>query len=81
MLAHRVKYGQWQGLQREQRTCCQCHSGRGEDITHWLLEYDEGYTEHQLLIQLLSFIVNNDEERSDDDRVAIMIRYVSISPS
>jgi hypothetical protein len=46
-----------------------------------LLEYDEGYTEHQLLIQLLSFIVNNDEERSDDDRVAIMIRYVSISPS
>ena len=69
----RVECGRCQGLQRQERTCCQCESGEVEDIFHWFLECNAYTTERQYLMQFLGCVVGNNEERSDEDSVALIL--------
>ena len=34
----RIECERWRGLEREERTCGECDTGKVEDVQHWLLE-------------------------------------------
>ena len=37
----RIECRRWRGLEREERTCTECDTGKVEDVQHWLMECEK----------------------------------------
>ena len=68
-----IETGRWRGLQREERMCWECQSGKVEDVAHWLLECDAWGIERQPLLQALRHIANDFDNLCDDDKLVLVL--------
>ena len=69
-----IECGRWRGLEREQRRCVECDSGKVEDVQHWLIECDKWSEECTSQFECLSDMVQDFNNMTNEDKLFSILK-------